>query len=72
MNPDLIRIIDSICRDKNIDRDSLIADIEAAMAGAIHKNYGEEAVVEVKLDLISGKFKATVAGEPVDVQVLGR
>ena len=72
MNPDLIRIIDSICRDKNIDRDSLIADIEAAMAGAIHKNYGEEAEVEVKLDLITGKFKATVGGEPVDVQILGR
>jgi len=72
MNPDLLRIIDSICRDKNIDRDALIADIEAAMAGAIRKNYGEEAEVEVKLDLLTGKFKATVAGQPVDVQLLGR
>jgi N utilization substance protein A len=72
MNPDLIRIIDSICRDKNIDRDSLIADIEAAMVSAIRKNYGEEAEVEVKLDVLSGKFRATVGGEPIDVQVLGR
>lgn len=72
MNPDLIRIIDSICRDKNIDRDALIADIEGAMAGAIRKNYGEETAVEVKLDLLTGKFKATVEGQPVDVQLLGR
>ncbi len=72
MNPDLIRIIDAISRDKNIDRDSLIADIEAAMAGAVKKNYGEDANVEVKLDLLTGKFKAEVDGQPVDVQVLGR
>lgn len=72
MNPDLIRIIDSICRDKNIDRDSLIADIEAAMASAIRKNYGEETAVDVKLDLLTGKFKATANGEPIDVQILGR
>ena len=72
MNPDLIRIIDSICRDKNIDRDSLIADIEAAMASAIRKNYGEETAVDVKLDLISGKFRATVDEKPIDVQILGR
>ena len=71
MNPDLIRIIDSISRDKNIDRDSLIADIEAAMAGAIRKNYGEESEVEVKLDQLTGKFRATVNGSPVDPLALG-
>ncbi len=72
MNPDLIRIIEAISRDKNIDRDSLIADIEAAMVSAIRKNYGEETEVDVKLDLTTGKFLATMNGEPVDVQVLGR
>lgn len=72
MNPDLIRIIDSISRDKNIDRDSLIADIEAAMIGAIRKHYGEESDVVVQLDLLSGKFHATVDGAPVDVHLLGR
>jgi len=72
MNTDLLRIIDSISRDKKIDRDSLIADIETAMASAIRKNYGEEVEAEVKLDLLSGQFKATMDGEPVDVHVLGR
>ncbi len=72
MNTDLLRIIDSICRDKNIDRDELIGDIEVAMAGAVQRNYGEDTEAVVKLDLLSGQFKATVDGQPVDVQVLGR
>ncbi len=72
MTTDLMRIIDSISRDKNIDRDSLVSDIEAAMASAVRKNYGDEAEVEVTLDLLSGQFKATANGEPVNVQVLGR
>ena len=72
MNPDLIRIIDSICRDKNIERDSLIADIENAMTGAIKKHYGEDTAVVVKLDVQTGKFRATVNDQPADVQVLGR
>jgi N utilization substance protein A len=72
MNPDLIRIIDSISRDKNIDRDTLIADIEAAMIGAIKRNYSEEADVVVKLEVTTGKFIATVNGVPLEVQELGR
>jgi len=46
MNQELMRIIDSICRDKNIERDSLIADIEAAMSGAIRKHYEDSAEAE--------------------------
>ncbi len=72
MNPDLIRIIDSICRDKNIERESLINDIESAMAGALRKHYGEETEPIVKLDLLSGQFQATVDEKPVDVKLLGR
>ena len=72
MSTDLLRIIDSISRDKNIERDALIADIEAAMASAICKHYGETVQPEVKLDIISGSIRATVGGQPVDVQILGR
>jgi N utilization substance protein A len=72
MSTDLMRIIDSISRDKNIDRDELVNDIETAMISAIRKNYGEESDAHVKLDLLSGKFVATVDGTPLDVHVLGR
>ena len=72
MNQELMRIIDSICRDKNIERDSLIGDIEAAMTGALRKHYETAEQVEVKLDIASGEITATVDGQPVDVRVLGR
>ena len=72
MSQDLLRIIDSICRDKNIDRDSLLADVENAVATAVRKAYDEEAEVEVQLDPLTGKIRATVDGGPVDMQVLGR
>ena len=72
MNQELMRIIDSICRDKNIERESLVADIETAMAGAVRKNNEEAEDVTVKLDMISGEISATVDGEQLDVRVLGR
>jgi transcription termination/antitermination protein NusA len=73
MSQDLLRIIDSICRDKNIDRDSFVADLENAMASAIRKAHDETADAHVQLDPLSGKITATVNGQPVDLQKeLGR
>ena len=72
MNQDLLRIIDSICRDKNIDRESFVTDLENAMSSAIRKAHEDAEEAEVKLDLASGKIQATVDGEPIDIQLLGR
>ena len=72
MNQDLLRIIDSICRDKNIDREGFIADLEGAMASAVRKAYDDIEDAEVKLDLASGDISATIGGKPVDMHVLGR
>lgn len=72
MNQELVRIIDSICRDKNIERDVMVADIEAAMVGALRKAYEEAADVQVHMDVMSGQIQASVDGRPVDVKVLGR
>ncbi|MBU0617562.1 MAG: transcription termination factor NusA, partial [Planctomycetes bacterium] len=71
MNQDLLRIIDSICRDKNIDRDGFMVDLENAMASAIRKAYETEDA-EVKLDPISGDISAHVEGDTIDMQTLGR
>ncbi len=72
MNQELLRIIDSICRDKNIDRETFIADIEQAIAGAIRRHYNEEAQVDVKMDPVHGTLRAVMDGRPLDMQVLGR
>jgi N utilization substance protein A len=71
MNQELLRIIDSICRDKNIDRDGFVVDLENAMASAIRKAYETEDA-EVKLDPISGDISAHVEGGTIDMQTLGR
>ncbi len=71
MNQDLLRIIDGICRDKNIDRDGFLTDLENAMASAIRKAYGTEEA-EVHLDPVTGDITAVVEGQPIDVQTLGR
>lgn len=72
MNQDMLRLIDSICRDKNIERDVFIADLETAIASAIRKNYDETAEVVAGIDRLSGGISATVNGAPVAMGVLGR
>ena len=71
MNQDLLRIVDSICRDKNIDRDGFVADLENAMASAIRKAFETEEA-EVQLDPVSGDISATADNKPIDMQTLGR
>ena len=39
MNPETLRILDSIARDRNIDRELLLLDLEAAMVSALRKHF---------------------------------
>ena len=39
MNTETLRIIDSIARDRNIDRELLIGDLEQAMISAARKHF---------------------------------
>jgi N utilization substance protein A len=72
MSQDLLRIVDSICRDKNIERESFINDLEQAMVSAIRKQYDETADAAVKIDPINGDISASVNGTPISMQVMGR
>ncbi len=71
MSQELLRIIDSICRDKNIDREGFLTDLEGAMTSAIRKAYAVEDAA-VKLDPFTGQISAHVEGRNVDMQTLGR
>ncbi|MBW7906027.1 MAG: transcription termination factor NusA [Phycisphaerae bacterium] len=71
MNQDLLRIIDSICRDKNIEREGFMNDLEGAMSMAVRKAFETEDA-EVHLDPLTGHISATVQSKPVDMQTLGR
>jgi N utilization substance protein A len=53
---DILRYIDSIARDKEIDKEALIVAIEQAMAQALAKKYGVDDI-EIHLDRDSGEFQ---------------
>ena len=69
---DLLRLVDSISRDKNIDKDQLLADIEGAMASAIRKTHIQAEEVEVVIDRMSGGVSAVCDGKPISMAELGR
>src|SRR2546429_2286281 len=73
-NPELIRIVDGIARDKNIDRDQVYTDIEQAIASGLRKQFNTEDTSEfaVSLDRTTGAISATRQGEPLDLKVVGR
>ncbi len=75
MNQELIRIVDNIARDKNIDRESIFQDLEAAMVSAIRKSYGrDEADVDVVVNInrSTGAISAYKDEEEIDIRRLGR
>ncbi len=73
MNPELIRIVDNIARDKNIDKESLFIDLEEAMVSAVRKHFGEpESNIVVHIDRNTGQVTASKDDEPIDIRRLGR
>src|SRR5437868_9962562 len=73
-NPELLRIVDGIARDKNIDRDQIYSDIEQAIASGLRKQFNTEDTSEfaVTLDRTTGLISATRQGTPLDLKVVGR
>lgn len=72
MNPELMRIVDGIARDKNIEKESILCDLEAAMASAAKKHFATTETVEVKINRETGDIEAYVSGEKIDIKKLGR
>jgi N utilization substance protein A len=72
MNSELVRIVDGLARDKNIEKELVFQDLEAAMESAIRKKYGQDEQVEVKIDRLIGVISATLNGEAVNMTDLGR
>ena len=73
MNQELIRIVENIARDKNIDMESIFADLQEAMVSAARKHFGEpEGDIVVNIDRSSGEIAAFKDGEKIDIKQLGR
>jgi N utilization substance protein A len=72
MSVDLVRIVDSIHRDKNISKDILFEGIQSALATAARKHYPDAGEIEVRIDPDSGAIDATKDGVKMDPSELGR
>jgi len=73
MSQELLRIVDNIARDKNIDRESIFLDLEEAMVSAVRKHFGEpDSNIVVSIDRNTGQITAFKDNEQIDIRQLGR
>lgn len=75
MNQELIRIVDNIARDKNIDKESIFIDLESAMVSAARKYFGKtdiESDIQVRIDRQTGEIVAFKDSQQIDIKRLGR
>ena len=73
MNPqDLLRIVDSLHREKQIDPELVMQAIEAALITAAKRQFGEEAVVDIHIVRGVGAINATVDGKTLSQDEIGR
>jgi N utilization substance protein A len=72
MNQELLRIVDSIARDKNIDKESIFLDIEGALLAAARKFYGEAEDVQCTIDRGTGEIQVLKGETLIDYREFGR
>lgn len=73
MNPqDILRYVDSLHREKNIDQEIVFSAIEAALQTAAKRQYGDDSDILVTLDRKNGQIKAFLGGEPLGDDQIGR
>lgn len=73
MNQELLRIVDNIARDKNIDKESIFVDLEEAMVSAARKHFSDtESEFAVHIDRATGEITAFKNDVQIDMKRLGR
>ena len=78
MNPETLRILESISRDRNIDRELLIHDLEQAMISAARKHFNSLDTEEFgcEMDRLTGRLRlwrnSPEGQEEVPLEALGR
>ena len=68
---EVLRTVDAIHRDKNIDKEIVFEVLEQAILSAARKHYGEEIPLESKIDRITGHTTVIKEGAPIDSEQLG-
>lgn len=68
---EILRIVDAIHRDKNIDQDIVFEGIEQAIISAARKHFGEESEIVVDIDRESGNPSVNVDGNDLEPDEIG-
>ncbi|PCJ57172.1 MAG: transcription termination factor NusA [Planctomycetota bacterium] len=72
MESELIRLVDSIHRDKSIDKDIIFESIQESLETALRRNYREAREIQVNIDREFGTISAYIDGRILDPKSLGR
>ncbi len=72
MNQEILRIVDTIARERNIEREEVFADLEAAMITAAKKHFGTTEEVSIHIDRKTGEITARQGDKPINLRDLGR
>jgi N utilization substance protein A len=73
VNQELVRIVENIARDRNIDKESIFLDLEEAMVSAARKHFSQpEGDFAVSINRSTGEVTAFKDGKQIDIRQLGR
>ena len=72
MNGEILRLVDTIHRDKDIEKEVIFEAIEASVLTAVKKKVGESETIRVVIDRITGAMKVVDQDKEMIVDDLGR
>ena len=71
MKPEeILRIVDAIHRDKNIDKEIVFQAIESALVTALTRQYGEQSQISITINRVDGRLTGTRDDVEIDTQEL--
>lgn len=68
---DVLRFVDALHRDRNIDKSIVFEALEQAILSAAKKHYGEDFAITVAIDQVSGKPSVLCDGKDIEPDMLG-
>lgn len=68
---DVLRFVDALHRDRNIDKSIVFEALEQAILSAAKKHYGEDFAVTVAIDQVNGKPTVLCDGKDIEPDMLG-
>ncbi|HIA28479.1 MAG TPA: transcription termination factor NusA [Planctomycetes bacterium] len=73
MSEEILRFVDTIHRDRQVDKEVIFYGIEQALVSAAQKKYGENEVITINIDRETGEISAKMGGETFNPrEALGR